>query len=156
MNFTTGPWGEELGWRGFLTPWLLERQNALTTSLIVGFLWGIWHWPLYFNSSFSTLSGAAIFTASTMITSIIMTAILLHTRGSVLLAVLYHWLINASPGVVRGMFPDIDWEATNAVVVSELLFKGLIALGFVLVLGKHLCRDDRLRQQVVYPRSGNR
>ena len=45
MNFTTGPWGEEAGWRGYLTPKLLQTQNAIVASLLVGFLWGIWHLP---------------------------------------------------------------------------------------------------------------
>ena len=87
MAVTTGPLGEELGWRGYLTPKLLETQNAIVASLTVGFLWGIWHLPLYISGSFSTFAGAMEFTGGIMLTSVIMTAILLHTRGSVLVAV---------------------------------------------------------------------
>ena len=39
--------GEELGWRGFLLPHLLvlERQSPWKASLLVGFVWGLWHCP---------------------------------------------------------------------------------------------------------------
>jgi membrane protease YdiL (CAAX protease family) len=34
---------EELGWTGFAIPTLLSRLTALSTSLVVGVLWGAWH-----------------------------------------------------------------------------------------------------------------
>ena len=34
---------EELGWTGFATPMLRRRYSALTTGLIIGLLWGLWH-----------------------------------------------------------------------------------------------------------------
>ena len=38
---------EELGWTGFAIPRLRLRHGILTTGLIVGFLWGAWHLPLF-------------------------------------------------------------------------------------------------------------
>lgn len=35
--------GEEIGWRGFMTPRLLRLFNPFTAFLIAGFVWGIWH-----------------------------------------------------------------------------------------------------------------
>jgi len=41
-----GPWGEELGWRGYGQPRLQESLGALGASLIVGTIWSLWHyWP---------------------------------------------------------------------------------------------------------------
>jgi membrane protease YdiL (CAAX protease family) len=37
--------GEEIGWRGFLLKEFKEMQ-FLKSSLIIGFIWGIWHSPL--------------------------------------------------------------------------------------------------------------
>lgn len=37
--------GEELGWRGFLLR-QLNQQSFLKASLLIGFIWGIWHSPI--------------------------------------------------------------------------------------------------------------
>ena len=34
---------EELGWTGFATPLLRKRYRVLTTGLVVGLLWAVWH-----------------------------------------------------------------------------------------------------------------
>jgi membrane protease YdiL (CAAX protease family) len=42
-----GPWGEEIGWRGFAQPRLQARLPWAPASLIVGLMWFTWHqWPL--------------------------------------------------------------------------------------------------------------
>lgn len=42
---------EETGWTGFAVPRLLQRYSILSTGLIVGVLWGIWHFLIAFWSS---------------------------------------------------------------------------------------------------------
>ncbi len=44
----SGPFSEEFGWRGFLTDRLFDKKKLFQISLIIGFIWGIWHLPLYF------------------------------------------------------------------------------------------------------------
>ena len=44
----SGPFSEEFGWRGFLTDRLFHKEKLLQISLFIGFIWGIWHFPLYF------------------------------------------------------------------------------------------------------------
>jgi membrane protease YdiL (CAAX protease family) len=38
---------EELGWRGFALPRLQARFSPVTATLILAFLWGLWHLPVY-------------------------------------------------------------------------------------------------------------
>jgi len=38
---------EELGWTGFALPRLRRRYGILTTGLVMGLLWGAWHFPLF-------------------------------------------------------------------------------------------------------------
>jgi uncharacterized protein len=42
---------EELGWTGFAVPTLRRRHSALTTGLVVGLLWGVWHLLIAFWAS---------------------------------------------------------------------------------------------------------
>jgi membrane protease YdiL (CAAX protease family) len=39
---------EEIGWTGFAVPRLLARHGVLATGIIVGVLWGAWHFPVFF------------------------------------------------------------------------------------------------------------
>jgi len=41
---------EELGWTGFAVPRLKQRYGVLKTGLIVGFVWGAWHFPPFWKS----------------------------------------------------------------------------------------------------------
>lgn len=43
-----GPFPEELGWRGYVLDRLQEKMNALASSLALGAVWAIWHFPLFF------------------------------------------------------------------------------------------------------------
>lgn len=45
---------EELGWTGFAVPRLKQHSNVLKTGLLVGFVWGAWHFlPFWENDTFS-------------------------------------------------------------------------------------------------------
>jgi membrane protease YdiL (CAAX protease family) len=43
-----GPLPEELGWAGYELDRLQAKYSALTSSLIPGIFWGLWHLPLFF------------------------------------------------------------------------------------------------------------
>ena len=45
---------EELGWTGFAIPRMRLRYGVLGTGLIVGLLWGAWHFPPFFWGSGTT------------------------------------------------------------------------------------------------------
>ncbi len=39
--------GEEYGWRGFLLPRLMNKLNLFYSCIILGLIWGLWHFPAY-------------------------------------------------------------------------------------------------------------
>jgi membrane protease YdiL (CAAX protease family) len=83
------PVGEEIGWRGFALPRLIERFGPLPASCILGVLWTFWHIPML------TLQGVSpilyvVFVPFMVGGSVLFTWVYRHTHGSLLLAVLVH------------------------------------------------------------------
>ena len=83
--------GEEIGWRGFALPQLLKSYQPLNASIILGIVWGIFHFPLYWQRPLF----AILFLAFTPALSIIITWLFLKSKGSILLITLVHATYNA-------------------------------------------------------------
>ncbi|MEP7174158.1 MAG: type II CAAX endopeptidase family protein [Aestuariivirga sp.] len=99
----SGPIGEEIGWRGFALPRLLEKYAALSASLIIGAVWAIWHLPLILVNDF-TAYGALM----PVVASIVFTWVFQNSRGSVLLAILMHASYQNSVRYLGKVFTDGD------------------------------------------------
>ncbi len=55
---------EELGWTGFAAPRLRRHHDVLRTGLLLGLVWGAWHFPLFWQrDSFTTTLGLALLLA---------------------------------------------------------------------------------------------
>lgn len=88
---------EETAWRGFALPRLQARYTALVASLILGLLWGLWHTPLFLTpGAFQTSLPFFGFLISAVAMSIMHTWLFNYTRGSVLLAALFHAATDAA------------------------------------------------------------
>src|SRR6056297_1164668 len=100
FSLLPGPVGEEIGWRGALFPWLLLRWQPLPASLLLGLVWALWQAPLWWRPEFrmgvSPLLFVPLYTLSLMAMSVIITAICLRARGSVVLAIVTHAALNAA------------------------------------------------------------
>jgi membrane protease YdiL (CAAX protease family) len=92
---------EEYGWRGFALPRLMESNNPLVASLILGLVWGLWHLPLHFIST-TTQYVIPIweYVLQTIILAVIYTWLFLGTKGSILIAGLFHAAGNITGAVV--------------------------------------------------------
>jgi len=117
-----GPLGEELGWRGYLLPRLLRQHSPLSASVVLGIIWAAWHFEIFFHS----VSADALFFASAVALSILMTVLFLHTRGSVLLAIIMHGSVIPGTDIARALFPTADlppdWlRAEVAIAIAVIL-----------------------------------
>ena len=127
--------GEELGWRGYALPRLLARRSALAAGLILGLLWGVWHLPTFFVPGPPQLGlPLPAFLLLTLAYSVLFTWVYLHTRGSVLIATLFHGAINLSQGILlAGVEPAREYWLLAAVYTAA-------AMVLVFALGPGLTR----------------
>jgi uncharacterized protein len=90
-----GPLSEEIGWRGYALGRLQTRWNALTSSLIVGLVWALWHLPLFMmvGTDYHELGIPFIgLLVGLMANSIFYTWLYNNTKQSIWSAILLHWL----------------------------------------------------------------
>jgi membrane protease YdiL (CAAX protease family) len=127
--------GEELGWRGFALPRLLQRHSALIASLLLGLLWSAWHLPTFLVPGTPQYGRSILaFVVMTTIYSVLLCWLFLHAAGSVLLATLAHGAINLFQGV---FFGGVDPAAQYWLMAGVY---GVAALVVLLMCGPGLSR----------------
>jgi CAAX protease family protein len=131
--------GEELAWRGFALPRLLSRYNALAASLILGVIWALWHLPLLWTEG-NGMFHQPIWLLLLDITakSVLFTWVFLHTRGSVLLAMLFHGATN-----LFIVSPDVASIGDLTLPLLAAVAKWVLVVGVIVVAGPGLARGPR-------------
>jgi membrane protease YdiL (CAAX protease family) len=136
--------GEEVGWRGYALPALQARYSALLASLILGVLWAVWHLPVFFNpdTSYNNLP-FFVFLPFIVLVTVLMTWLFNSTGGSVLMAMLFHAVINSADELWK-VLPEYSVRpptATEAAAESAHFYLmltivlGVAATALVLVYG---------------------
>ncbi|MGC9399021.1 MAG: CPBP family glutamic-type intramembrane protease [Anaerolineae bacterium] len=97
-----GPIPEELGWRGYALDGLQARHGAAVSGLMIGFVWMLWHLPLFFVEETwqATHLGLGtqlfwVWAFSIIVESILYVWIYNNTGRSTLAAILFHFSGNA-------------------------------------------------------------
>ncbi len=146
LGLVSSPFFEELGWTGFAIPQLRKRCSVLSTGLIMGVLWGIWHYPIFSASGRSSESlSPLIFTLILLFTWLIPYRILMvwmydHTQ-SLLLVVLMHVPIVADQFILNPSGSSDTFIATGN-ILSALLLWLVVAAIFVGSRGQLGSRTD--------------
>lgn len=133
-GFYAGPLGEELGWRGFLLPEFQKRFSSLKSAILIGIIWFVWHIPLFWAPFGTLVSGETIsilpvvaYFIMIICLSIIITWLVINSKGSVLIAILFHLSINA--GIVLLFFPKLNMDFKKVHLLSSigiLIFTGIL------------------------------
>jgi len=125
-----GPLSEEIGWRGYALGRLQTRWNALTSSLIVGLVWGLWHLPLFMiaGTSMHELGLPFIgFLVGFMAISILYTWLYNNTKQSLWSAILLHWLYTCA-------FQVISTSVTRSPLYNWLEYLPYVIMAVIVVL----------------------
>jgi uncharacterized protein len=91
-----GALGEELGWRGFALPRLLERHGPIAASSLLAVAWALWHAPIDLTYGFG-IAGPGALVARLLWTwplTVIFTFFYLRARGSLLAPLALHASFN--------------------------------------------------------------
>ena len=147
LGLGTSPFFEEVGWTGFAAPQLRKRFGILATGLVIGVLWGVWHYPAF--SATGRASGPLspmVFTLALLFTWLIPYRILMvwlydHTQ-SLLLAILMHVPIVMEKFVLYPPDASSTFTATSNLIEAGALWL-LVALVF-------LSSSRRREQQVAF------
>lgn len=152
---------EETGWMGFAAPQLQAKAGPLAGAIVLGALWGIWHLPGFLVAGANVdhaVTDPLLLSRSLLIlvllgaaVRIVMLWIFNTTRGSVLIAMIFHSALDQTDStLVRGALhslPPITGWLHDVVLVGwlEILTFGTCA---ALVL---LCTRGRLSSQLLSP-----
>lgn len=108
---------EEFGWRGFALPLLQRRFAPFWAGLILGIIWAVWHIPAFLISG--TVQSAwsfGPFFVGVVAISVILTPFFNASRGSLLVAVLYHFQM------MNPIFPDAQpWDNLLYIAVAVIV-----------------------------------
>jgi membrane protease YdiL (CAAX protease family) len=92
--------GEELGWRGYLLK-SLNNKKLLPASLIIGVVWGLWHFPLILlghNYPQHPVVGVGLMVVFCILLTPMMIYIVIKSK-SVITAAIFHGVNNAIGGI---------------------------------------------------------
>ena len=136
--FIGGPIAEELGWRGYAQPRLQAQLGAGFAGLIIGFVWSLWHLPLfyYFPSAVGEIPvGHYIPLVSAL--GVLFAWLYNRTGGSVLLCILLHAGVNFTLGVIGKDILTTDSRVLTIFVVLMGLLAFFMSLQIRSVRGIH-------------------
>jgi len=128
LVLTVGGGLEEPGWRGFALGRLQQRLSPVKATLLLGFVWGLWHVPLY---------GAL---APILITTLAFFYTYLYNKtGSVLLVILLHASITPANDTLI-LMPRQVHGVTDIVIFGTVL---VAAVALILMTRGRLGYDSR-------------
>lgn len=122
--------GEELGWQGYVYERLANGRSALTTALILGVIWAVWHIIPYTQTS-DTLTWVVWQCAVTVWLRILMVWVYVNTGKSLFSAIVFHTMINVS----AFLFPNYGSYYDPFIATMVVMSVALVIIG---VWGKTL------------------
>jgi CAAX protease family protein len=148
MTFPGSAAGEEIGWRGYALPRVQSRRTALTASLVVGVLHGLWHLPLWLRGDVDHRPQrlSRLPHPGDRVGRDLHFWLYNSTKGSLLLVVLFHTATNAPLTLVLLPLGIENWVLPFWLMAA---FTVVAALVVVVVFGpRNLSRHPRQTQPV--------
>ncbi|QDU83472.1 CAAX amino terminal protease self- immunity [Planctomycetes bacterium Pla163] len=112
-------WLEEVVWRGYALPRLLERYSPTGASLRLGLMWMLWHMPFFWVVGYSEWGpwGFLAWAPFYFVYTFYFTWLYQRSRGSVLVATVSHTAVN---GVIQ-WFQPLSIENAGSLFAAGVL-----------------------------------
>jgi len=134
---------EEIGWTGFATPRMKSLYGALTTGILLGVIWGVWHLAADYLGASDTFGSywlprfLAMWIAGMTATRVLMLWVYSHTESVLLIQIMHAsstgFLLFLSPTPVSPA-DETTWFAVYAAVLW------VVALIVIATQGRELTR----------------
>ena len=146
--------GEEIGWRGYALPLLLEtRAPPLAAAIGLGVLWGVWHIPLRIASGLSAFP-LPLYILFTVALSVVYLILLQRSGGSLIPALLLHASTDIAPRVVD--VSKLQSSFWLAAVIILLIVVAILCVLPVLVSRERSLPRPRRSQSTLLSSSASR
>jgi membrane protease YdiL (CAAX protease family) len=108
---------EEFGWRGVALPLMQRKFSPFWAGLLLGIIWAAWHIPAFFISGTPQSAwSAGPYFAGIIAISVILTPLFNASRGSLLIAALYHLQM------MNPIFPDAQpWDSVLFIIAAVII-----------------------------------
>jgi membrane protease YdiL (CAAX protease family) len=155
---------EEGGWSGYAVPNLQKRFGALRAALILGPLWALWHLPFFFvpGQIFEQRVGLITIIVQMVLTiivgiliRIIMNWLFNNTKGSILIAILFHSSLDASNSASDFIRHLLTASQIGGYGLGSSLLFPLVASVLLLIFtkGRLSYKPERVEQQIETPQA---
>lgn len=133
---------EEVGWRGFALPKLREKYNFVSSALLLGLIWGIWHIPKLISEGTTDALSIITLIIFGMLLSVLISWIYENTGGSIFIAIVTHASFNAS---IYCISPEVMIKiGFNMMSLVYIVILGIFVLSLFLYGGQNLRRLPKI------------
>lgn len=132
ISVISGPLNEEFGWRGYALDRMFVRYGFTKATLLLGFVWGIWHLAWFFTPGQAqydllqnSLFDAIMYIPSVMLFNFAVSFVYIKTKRSILAGALTHMFSNL---LGSQLLSPYSTEISMAIRYTKMLFCGCLAL----------------------------
>lgn len=138
--FIAGPLCEEIGWRGYLQPLVMERYGFFVSSMIIGTIWTFWHVPFMQTVGGTSPINAPIdlllYWLGIVAHSAMLVVLIGRANWSIPVAMAFHWSLNASmSAIVQPLFPEATGAQFDVAYNLDTLVSVVVAIVMLLWAG---------------------
>ncbi|MCI6630001.1 MAG: CPBP family intramembrane metalloprotease [Lachnospiraceae bacterium] len=135
LSLTSGPTGEELGWRGYLREELAKKYSFVKSALIQGTVWAFWHTVLWFVDS--------DFTGFAMIPYVLANVIVMCC-----LAIIMNTVLEKYPNLLYAVGIHFAFNFAYCFLQTDILFYMILCVVFVIIAGLFLILRKKGKEDI--------